>query len=179
MPTRTGTGDLKKAVQSIAGNGEDFEILLRVDDDDRPRQELAASLAQSLPIRIVTGPRGKGYNSMPTFIRELVDVADSQWCWLFDDDAWVEGDWYSPLSNIECDDAKGPAINAEFYSLGTSIYRNTVHGEPCGVIAPTTFVRSFEQPLPVDQGWVDEARKRGWLFWQLEGVFYHHDGRAR
>lgn len=194
MPTRTASHQmLEKAVRSIIehpssnvffygsdeNNEPDFEILLRIDDDDKARVEFVDKELRHESIRVVIGPRGRGYHDMGVFVKDLVDIADSQWCWLFDDDAWVEGDWYGPLSKIACHPIKGPAINANLYALGESVYQNGPRGEPCGIIVPTEFVKSFPYSNPVDQAWIDETRKRGWTFKQLGGVTYHHDGRPR
>ena len=179
MPTRTATHKvLANAIYSIINTAatDDFEILLRLDDDDKDRWAVAADLVSGVG-KWVIGPRGAGYNDMGTFVNDLVSIADSYWCWLFDDDAWVEGDWYNPLSEVDCNPVMGPAVNPEFYILGESYYRN---GEnPPGMLMPTEFVRKLTHRAPVDQQWMDEVHRLGWNVQHLRGVNYFHDGRQR
>lgn len=180
IPTRSACIEsLTEAVESIiegAGGNDDFEILLKVDSDDTERIGVGRHLVKGCG-RVVVSDMGKGYNDMGRFVNELVSVADSKWAWLFDDDAWVEGDWYSPLSTVKCDPVKGPAVNAEFYVLGESYYRNGRN--PPGTIMPTAFCKKFNHQNPVDQQWNDEINRMGWHVTQLAGVRYHHDGRRR
>ena len=180
IPTRNASHkSLAKSVQSIRDNGDDYEILLRVDDDDVERHEIARELVKDCG-RVVIGPRGTGYNNMGTFVQDLVAIADSHFCWLFDDDAYVEGNWYEKLRMVNCDPVKGPAVNAEFYVLGQSYYKNGSSGEPCGIIIPTELAKTIPRwVLPVDDAWLNTARGKGFSFSQLEGVHYHHDGRGR
>jgi hypothetical protein len=162
-----------------AAESKDFEILLRLDDDDTDRFKIAGILEKTYGVNYVVGPRGIGYTNMGAFVHDLVKIADSKWCWLFDDDAYVEGDWFTPLSKIVCDAKRGPAVNAEFYQLGGSLYPNGARGEPCGIIVPTEFCKEIPHKNPVDQQWIDETKHKGWIFTQLKGVTYHHDGRQR
>lgn len=178
MPTRTATHDvLTNAVKSIVLNCPetcDLEILLRVDDDDAARIPFAQELVRGIG-KVVVGPRGRGYNEMGTFVQELVNVADSKFCWLFDDDAWVEGDWYSEL--IKADPATS-YVNSQFYCLGESTYPCN-GGEACGIIIPTEVARSMGPCLPVDRKWLEHVRSLRLSPFILTGVSYHHDGRAR
>lgn len=179
MPTRTATYKvLRNAVYSIINTAasDDFEILLRIDDDDKERWPVARDLVAGYG-KVVIGPRGCGYMDMGMFVNDLLRVADSQWCWLFDDDAWVEGDWYTPLCRMPCDPEKGPAVNPDFYVLGPSYYQN---GEnPPGMLMPTEFCRKLNHVAPVDQQWMDEVHRLRWRVEHLVGVNYHHDGRPR
>lgn len=178
IPTRNSHDWLRKAVSSILNapgtNKNDLEILLRVDDDDPERFFLAEELTKGVG-SFVIGPRGNGYLNMGTFTDDLVKIADSRWCWLFDDDAWVEGDWYSPLfwMPVDC------AVNAEHYCLGGSRYRNGPEGGAVGIIIPTELAKSVKGHNPVDDQWLSVALQKGWKVRQLPGVSYLHEGRAR
>lgn len=183
MPTRNASHEvLGKAVSSIietAGeHKDDLEILLRIDDDDQARVPVAHDLINGYGSYVI-GPRGRGYNDMGRFVHDLVSIANSKWCWLFDDDSWVEGDWYSELSKLPCDAKHGPAANADFYVLGESYYKNGCHGGAPGLILPTEFCRTIDHQNPVDQQWLNVVRENGWSIKQLENVNYHHDGRRR
>lgn len=179
MPTRSGSHDsLRKAVRSILDapgtKRDDVEILLRLDDDDLSRLAVATELIQGVG-RIFIGPRGKGYIEMGTFVNDLVKIADSQWCWLFDDDAWVEGNWHGPLSVMPRD----CALNTQAYKLGQSHYLNGVRGGCVGMLIPTDLAKTINHVNPVDQQWHDIITQKGWTFRQLNATVYHHDGRAR
>lgn len=183
MPTRTAVfSSLRRAVNSIletAGdNWEQVEILLRLDDDDIERVPVAMELTKGTG-KFVVGPRGRGYLDMGVFVDDLVKVAKGKWCWLFDDDAWVQGDWFKQLSELRCDPHSGPAANAQNYQLGGSLYRNGPNGGPVGMLVPTAFCRTLHHQNPVDQQWLNEIMGRGWFIQQLLGVTYHHDGRKR
>lgn len=180
MPTRSASHkSLRQAVDSIresAGqHAKHVEILMRADDDDKDRHELISELADGW----IIGPRGRGYIDMGIFVNELAEMSRGSWCWLFDDDAWIEGDWVSQLAALPCDPEHGPAVNAETYALGPSRYANGPRGGAPGLIMPTAFVKQLNHVNPVDQQWLDEVHHRGWTIRQLAGVTYHHDGRAR
>jgi hypothetical protein len=123
----------------------------------------------------IIGPRGAGYNGMGVFVNELVKIADSHWCWLFDDDAWVEGNWHGPLSLMPRD----CAVNTQAYMLGSSHYLNGAHGGCVGMLIPTALAKTINHGYPVDSQWLDVVLQRGWTFRQMGGTIYHHDGRAR
>jgi len=179
MPTRSGSHDsLRKAARSILDapgtNPDDLEILMRLDDDDPARLPVAEELTNGHGT-VVVGPRGAGYNDMGTFVNELLKVADSKWAWLFDDDAYVEGNWYSELSRFNCD----CAVNSQHYCLGPSTYENGAKGGPVGIIIPTELARTIGLAYPVDQVWLEVVMQKGWRCNQMRGVNYHHCGRAR
>jgi hypothetical protein len=184
MPTRSDHVWLFTALKSIVNkcsNVEDIEILLKIDEDDHARRGLIKEIERDYPARCVVSPRGEGYNHMGRFVKELTNVADSRWCWLFDDDAWIEGDgdYYSSLKELRCDPLHGPAANAEHYVLGQSYYPNGSSGGAPGIIMPTAFVKNMPPVLPVDECWLTEVHRMGWVVVQLPGVRYHHDGRPR
>lgn len=179
MPTRSGSHDsLRKAVRSILDapgtNKDDLEILLRLDDDDPERFFVAEELTKGVG-SFVVGTRGAGYNDMGRFVFDLVRVADSKWCWLVDDDAWVEGAWYPELSKYNCD----CAVNAQYYHLGPSKYENGAKGGPVGLIIPTALALTLPTAFPVDQVWLEVVMQKGWICNQMKGVSYFHCGRAR
>lgn len=180
IPTRNACIEsLTQAVEHIVRGDEgtrNFEILLKVDEDDHERIAIGRELIKNIG-KVVVSPRGIGYSDMSRFIDELVAVADSKWCWLHDDDAYLEGDWYSPLAEVDCDPVHGPALNPEFYILGESYYRNG-HNPP-GMLMPTEFVKKLQHTTPVDDQWLSEAKRLGWHIRQLPGCHYHHDGRPR
>ncbi len=182
MPTRNPAEGFLKALRSIKSTASDFsqiEVLLRIDRDDIARFELALKLANEFNIKIVVGERGSGYVNMGQFIDELVAIATGKWCWLFDDDAWVEGKgWQEWIAAQPCS-IHGPAINAQYYKLGHSIYPNGPKGGPVGLIVPTDFCKTLSHRNPVDEQWLSVIMARGWSIRQIPGITYCHDGRPR
>jgi len=183
MPTRGPVDGLLKALRSIKSTASDYsqvEVLLRMDSDDTARIGLWSNLKDLFDVRVIIGQRGRGYLDMGRFIDDLVAVADSQWCWLFDDDAWVEGNtWQEQIAATVCDPENGPALNSQFYKLGGSTYNNSKDGGPVGLIVPTAFAKGLEHRNPVDQQWLDVLLSKGWKINQLKGVIYQHEGRPR
>lgn len=183
MPTRSGTHDmLRKAVRSILDaphtNKDDVEILLRVDDDDPERFFVAEELTKGVG-SFKVGPRYNGYNSMGTFARELVDLADSTWCWLVDDDAWIDGAWYHQLKTLTSDINPNHGINTQYYMLGNSLYENGAVGGCVGIMIPTSLAKTIPPVSPIDQTWLSTMMNMGWHLKLMQGVTLHHCGRPR
>ncbi len=155
MPTssRQHTHDsLVRALRSIKDTATDFskiELCLRIDDDDKKRIDRIPELEGQFNVKSFIGPRFDGYNSMCVFLDDLAKIATGRWSWLFDDDAYIEGDWQKPLESIPCSD-DGPAVNAEFYCLGLSRYSNWPKCSPPGLIMPTSVIKRLQHRSPVD-----------------------------
>ncbi len=180
MPTRGPHDGLIKALRSIKSTASDFsqiEILLRIDRDDDKRLELFPKLASEFGAVAAIGDRGRGYVDMGKFVDELVSVAKGRWCWLFDDDAWVQGKtWQQQIEESVVDPVNGPAFTSEKYQLGASLYPGC---GPVGLIVPTEFCKTIEHKNPVDDQWLNIIRSKGWTIKVLKGITYCHDGRPR
>lgn len=183
MPTRSAPyKQLRMAITTLmdncSGQHDDFELLLRLDDDDPERLPVAKQLVGNRG-KIIVGPRNGGYVNMGGFVKELVDIADSRWCWLYDDDAWIEGSWYHQLKSLTSDINPNHGVNTQFYSLGPSMYENGEKGGCVGIIIPTELAKSIPHANPVDQQWLNVIMEKGWHLKQMQGCTYHHCGRAR
>lgn len=181
MPTRNSHDWLRKALFSIKSTSIDFdqvEILLRIDDDDTDRIKLLPELIADYKVKVVIGPRGLGYRSMGEYINDLVRVSTGEWCWLYDDDCWLEGDWQSQLSTIQSHGERGPVINTEIYKLGSSTYSN-VGGQWVGLMVPREFCFPINHINPPDRQWFDVAREKRCEFRYLGNVALCHEGRPR
>lgn len=180
MPTRNPHDGLLKALRSIKSTASDFsqiEILLRIDLDDEDRIKLFPNLLQEFGAIAVMGKRGHGYMDMGVFVDDLVAFANGRWCWLFDDDAWVEGKtWQQQLEESVFDPVSGPAFSAEHYQLGNSHYDGC---GPVGLIVPIELCKSLKHRNPVDDQWLSVIRSKGWTINLLKGITYCHDGRPR
>ncbi len=185
MPTRGPLQGLIQALNSIVKSCSDrsrVQILLKMDEDDQERTAIAKHLDREFNTQTIIGPRRTGYMSMGSFIDDLTPHATGQWCWLFDDDAWLTWDvtkpnWDDQLAKLE---PSNRMANAEFYKLGESLYENNEFGGPPGLIIPTTLAKELRPTKsPVDQTWLDAGLARGWKINLLKGVYYCHEGRPR
>jgi hypothetical protein len=95
LPSRGRPLMLKETVANLVGKSEDparIEILIRLDDDDEKSRKAAPALLAEYgeAIKILTGPRGRGYAGMHHFINELCAEARGDFLFLFNDDARME-----------------------------------------------------------------------------------------
>lgn len=182
MPTRNPYDGLHRALSSIkktATNFSEVEICLRIDDDDTQRLSELPKLKEEFDVKEFIGPRGEGYNNMGGFLNDLAKIATGRWSWLFDDDAWIEGDWQGQLQSVPCHENDGPACTPEFYKLGESRYTNFPTCSPPGLILPTETIKRIDHKAPVDAQWLSVVQQLNWKVVCLSGVTYHHDGRIR
>lgn len=182
-PTRNPIPWLRKmlnSVKSTAHRYDEIEILLWVDDDDEQRIAALPKLQREFSVRGVIGPRGRGYMEFGTYLDALAATATGRWAWMFDDDAWIEGNtWQQQLAAIPCDLVHGPAVQCEFYTLGGSRYHSGPEGFPPGLIVPMALAKILQHRVPCDSQWLDESRRRGWPVEHLNGINFCHEGRAR
>jgi glycosyltransferase involved in cell wall biosynthesis len=166
------------SIKSTATNFSEVEILLRVDDHDIERILFLPALKEIYGVNWKIGP-GVGYKAMSEYVKELLDIAKGKWVWLFDDDAWIEGNWQKQLEAIKCDPQNGPAVQPDCYQLGPSVY--PVGCGPVSLILPLEFARTnlLQQGAMIDQSWLDVIHQREWRIKHLNHVSYCHDGRQR
>ncbi len=185
MPTRSPHQWLANAVISILTSCSDksrIQFLFKIDDDDPDRIAFVDQFIKGFNGNAIIGPRRTGYMSMGSFIDDLLPHATGQFCWLFDDDAWLTWDvtkpnWDDQLAKLE---PSNRMANAQFYKLGESLYENNESGGPPGLIVPTILAKELRPTKsPVDQTWLDAGLERGWKINLLKGVYYCHEGRPR
>lgn len=98
MPTRERVDMAKESIQSL-GDG-DFEVLLFVDDDD-PQLEEYCNL-KSPKVRVIIRPR-LTYYRFHEMINELSKHAKGDWLLLWNDDAFMHGEWIHHLDDYDHD----------------------------------------------------------------------------
>lgn len=175
---------LIKALDSIKSTCCDYseiEILLRVDDNNASRIADLPELEARYGVKAIIGPRGAGYGNMGGIIDELLAIATGKWCWLFDDDAWLEGNtWQQQLREIPCDEVNGVGVFCEFYKLDPSIYDNKDGISPQGFIVPTAWAKRWTpSSTPIDACWFGGMKQTGAPVKLLKGMTFGHNGRAR
>jgi len=103
LPTRGRIESVKKSVQSLLDKAiepENIEILFRLDDDDDTDPEELQSLHTN--VKIIIGPRLKGYQSLNIFYNELCEIATGEWFFLWNDDAVMLSDCWDLFLMDEC-----------------------------------------------------------------------------
>ena len=85
LPSRERPELLEQSIASLGGG--DFEVVIRVDDDD-PRRDDYADLG-----RVIVGPR-HGYGALQHYYNELGAHARGDWLFLWNDDSFMQTpDW--------------------------------------------------------------------------------------
>lgn len=122
IPTRARTNKLRNAIKSIFdhASGRDFEVLLRVDDDDKETKQVLGYLTGQYKLRVITGPH-IGWSQIDPMLTELSDQSTGTWVWLFNDDGVVvSGKWDAELAKVP---TTGFIVQPELFQLGNSVYR--------------------------------------------------------
>lgn len=178
IPTRGRPIRLKETIRSLfdTARSEDFEVRLRVDDDD---EETIHALKDIHPytqnIHAIIGPRGKGYLDLNNFYTALADASVAPWIWIFNDDVIVESSgWADELKTVP---REGFIVQPEFNKLNNSTYRfDPTSPFP---IAPNGCWRQFGYdpiPDPADM-WLDKILRlqNGWKTHFLSGLTTYHE----
>ena len=109
LPSRARPDHLILAVDSVfarASVPEDVEVLVRIDDDDvernKPFYEYAQRVSPHWPVRIFTGPRGRGYDDLHLMYNQLAAAATGKWLFQYNDDMRITTrGWDSELQKIK------------------------------------------------------------------------------
>lgn len=179
IPTRLRTKRLVNTISTLrdTATGKDFEILFRIDEDDKESRPAIDDVCRGLNHRVFVGQRLAGYGSLDKdFYSQLEDAADSSLVWIAGDDMIVSGDWYGELQKAP---SWGAIIQPEISKLGGSTYPNAdaqafpIFPKHCWRILnyPTG-----KFPVPFDSEGDRFLRKeRGWHTHFLAGVTFWHD----
>ena len=104
VPSRGRPGPLRRTLANVrdtASHPERVEILVRLDDDDTPSLGIKDSLhAECAPcsLRVLVGPRGKGYADMHRFFNEMAAQAKGDYVMVFSDDGrFVTSNWLQAI----------------------------------------------------------------------------------
>lgn len=178
IPSRARPERLIRTIESIqkAARTEDYEVLLRLDDDDK--DTVSRELDRRARVRVVTGPRMRGYPDLNVFYTQLSDVARGLWVWIMNDDATVSGQgWDVLLRKVP---TTGVIAQPEFHKLNRSMYpRNEGGAFP---LVPNGCWKSFGWTAiqdPADSR-LDELLRgqHGWTTHFLAGITVHHQRDA-
>lgn len=175
IPSRKRVKSLLKTLANInsTASGDDYQIVMRFDEDDEESKEAEDTIAELWPkAKCYVGPRYEGYSSLDKhFFRELEEHSNSTWVWIGGDDMVVEGDWLGELRKVP---TSGYIVQPEISKLGGSTYpRAEAQAYP---IFPRFCWKQYasEFPCPFDVNGHLLLIKNGWKTWFLEGVTMWH-----
>lgn len=148
-----------------------IEILIRVDDDDPELKEYEGFL--SMPeVRLIVGPRGKGYLELWRYYDELARLSDATWLMQWNDDATMTGPWISELGKVVPDKVW---CQCEVHRLGGSVYPRD-DGAPFPMLPNKHWEIAGLPRIPdgVDKASIEPLRALGWHCHFLKGTSFHH-----
>ena len=125
-------------------------------------------------VRVVVGPRLKGYMSLSGFYDELTAIATSPWIWIGNDDAYIDGHGWD--EQLAATPTNGFIVQPELYRWNASGYRWCEGGAFPAV--PNQSWRLFGHEAigtPINT-WFDVVlrRQNGWKTHFLKGITAVH-----
>lgn len=174
IPTRGRVEKLKRSIESLIFHAwtNDYEILLRVDEDDLESVDFAQMMSGLIGrIKFIRGSRYEGWRSNHRFYQELVSIAAGEWCWIWNDDCLIHGPWDKALSNVP-DSAQ--FVQPDTYKLNQSVYyRCADNGFP--LVRTKKLQSMFPLQHPIDKWLHDEiVVKEGHPVWWMGGITVEH-----
>lgn len=174
IPSRKRFSKLIACITSIvaATKEDDYEILLRLDDDDADTLKHVHLLPNRPHLRIEVGPREQGYGSISKFVEEMERAAYGTWIWQGNDDMRVYGDWLTELKKVP---TSGYIVQPEISRLGGSTY-HMAEGQAFPIV-PRLCWKKYQPTFPAcfDTDIDRLLRGNGWKTWFLKGVTFWHD----
>lgn len=153
---------------------EDFEILIRFDDDDTDSLGNLHILNEFTKVKYTIGPRYQGYASHSVFMDELSEIAQGEWLFFLDDDGYLIGDdWDLQLAKISL---SGKIVHPEFYWLGGSKY-GSGSCVPVAICVPNKCWLNMgwkKLQQPIDSCLQELLESQGWENQWLLGVTARH-----
>lgn len=179
LPSRFRFDRLLKCVDSIhaAATGRDFEIIIRLHDDDESSLSRIPELTDNYgTVRIITGKTLLAYSSLDSFYDECQVAAVSDRRWLINDDSVIEGTgWDEKLALIPADHIvhcgiHGIALGRHHNDANSAapIFNSSVLGR----IAGTNLFKGAGPPVDVYLS--GHYAKAGLPTSFLEGITYWH-----
>jgi glycosyltransferase involved in cell wall biosynthesis len=179
IPSRKRPDGLDRCITSVVETASDegnYEILVRIDDDDDTNSEVIEKYKDHPIVKITTGPR-LGYDQLDTgYYTQLANSGRGKWCWIVNDDMvfitepgvkWDRAMKHVPPSHI---------IQPEIHGLRQSKYAyDNRTGSPC-----------FQNGCWIQAGWphippkadyvlTQKLEEMGWKPWFISGLTIWHD----
>ena len=176
IPSRKRVERLKACIASFfsTASGSDWDIRIRLDDDDRESLKALPELQEHCFNRIAVSVGERlGWDRIEEYYLELSGSTTARWIWFFNDDAVVEGSaWDNKLAAVP---AKGFIVQPEIHRLGGSSYPRDPRAP--FVIVPNRVWEEFgltQIPHPNDVALPALLREHGWQTAFLPGIGIHH-----
>jgi len=134
IPTRTRAERLRKTLDSLYDNAKsvrNFDVFVKIDHDDVETLGFCEHYGKKENFYTLIGPRivepyVSGYASLGHFYNMLFLMAQCEWLWMFNDDAFVEGEnWDEKILEF---DERHPFLQPEITGLNESRYINEEGG---------------------------------------------------
>lgn len=174
IPTRKRPGKLVDTIKQLykTASGDDFQIIIRVDDDDLTFNNIRRFLEKFKGIKINVGPR-LGYHMLDAgYYAGMEQEATTHWVWIAGDDMLLEGDWLGELRKVPLE---GYIVQPEISKLNASTY-HFAEGQAFPIF-PRECWRKYQDsfPVPFDTAGSDLLLANGWRTWFLPGITMWHD----
>jgi hypothetical protein len=181
IPSNQGADRLFRTVDTLfaASDGCDFEIRIRLDDDNKEQEKIKDWFKDCPLVHVVVGP-AYGYNALYTkYWTEMANASEAPWIWTMNDDMEVHKSgvgWDTLLAQVP---RTGYFVEPEFHKLNVSVYP-----KDCGCGAPIFLKDCWkligQETLPDAADYTLTAalqRDLGWKPWFLTGITLFHDRR--
>jgi len=162
-------------INESASDIRNFEILIRLDDDDHDSLQYMPTLRGFPNVKVFVGKRMQGYASLEShFYTELGKAAQGKWCWFLLDDQLIGGkNWDLKLMEVP---THGYIVQSEIARLGGSTYPKWEGAN--FPIVPTRIWEKFgweQMQKPADTA-LDQLLRldNGWKTWFLPGITAWH-----
>lgn len=182
IPSRKRIAGLLHCVDSVLKTsvGSDYNVLIRLDDDDAESIYAAQTLFKGHPVvTVIVGPR-LGYSNLDTgYYTELARIGGATWCWIMNDDMEVIAEdgrnWYDELKKVP---TQKHYVQPETHRLGGSTYsRDNRTGSPIFLNGCWKECGWGTIPEKADYILTQALDMRNWWCSFLEGItVWHHRG---
>jgi len=176
LPSRSRLPMLQQAIRSILSTayGRDFQIIVRLDDDDKDTLVNVVSLLQSPCVKVVTRPRGGGWEDLDNgkLLMSLWPFVTGTWFAIAQDDIVLSGQgWDAKLSQIP---TVGYWACPEYHKLNQSVYPEDPRC--CLPFVPRDALDFEHVPIKsFDDGVVKALIAKGWRPAFLPGITVAHN----
>ena len=176
-PSRARPDRLAKTLDSIFATATmpgDSEVLVKLDVDE-PRFDEYQTVVSRPGVKAIWGPRKNGYASLAEVYTELALLANGDWMWVMNDDAWIGGvGWDVQLAALP---TTGLIVQPEIYQLGLGAYPRCEGG--AFPVVPRLVWERFGHTRaqePIDT-WLDQLLRfeHGWTTHFLPGIAVVHE----
>lgn len=178
IPSRWRTEKLFRCVESIiaTAGSDDFDIRIRVDDDDPCSYLCIDELQKSRHVKVFVGP-SPGYADLDAkAYTPMAESSSAAWIWIMNDDMIVQKTEFGWCELLEKVPTWGHWVQPGIHRLNNSQYPRDERS--CAPIFPNGCWRELGIcdiiPTPCDAAMPEQLKIRKWTPWFLEGITIWH-----